>query len=406
MSLAEQKAVVAHTAEAFTDVEPDANMVTEAAKAVLKDSEARGGGVQMLGVDKIYPGSNVKALNDFNLEIKPGEMVVLLGGSGCGKSTALRSLAGLEDIQAGRILVGGQDVTGVPVNKRDMAMVFQAYSLFPHMTALQNVEFGLEIRGVTRAERRRLAMEKLDLVGLADQAGKYTQQMSGGQQQRVALARALAVNPRVLLLDEPLSALDAKVRVQLRDEIRCIQLEAGTTTVFVTHDQEEALAVADRIGVMNHGRIEQIADPQTLYRRPETEYVATFIGLTNRLPGISNGAEAVVFGQRVPLLGGSRKEGAVVLVRPENMTIAMHEAGVAGSGSGAGEVGRVEMVHFLGALARVDVRIMAAEYRGLGGEDGAALRVTVQVPANELPFGLTVGSEVMVAPRPIAALAV
>lgn len=406
MSLAEQKAVVAHTAEAFTDVEPDANMVTEAAKAVLKDSEARGGGVQMLGVDKIYPGSNVKALNDFNLEIKPGEMVVLLGGSGCGKSTALRSLAELEDIQAGRILVGGQDVTGVPVNKRDMAMVFQAYSLFPHMTALQNVEFGLEIRGVTRAERRHLAMEKLDLVGLADQAGKYTQQMSGGQQQRVALARALAVNPRVLLLDEPLSALDAKVRVQLRDEIRRIQLEAGTTTVFVTHDQEEALAVADRIGVMNHGRIEQIADPQTLYRRPETEYVATFIGLTNRLPGISNGAEAVVFGQRVPLLGDSRKEGAVVLVRPENMTIAMHEAGVAGSGSGAGEVGRVEMVHFLGALARVDVRIMAAEYRGLGGEDGAALRVTVQVPANELPSGLTVGSEVMVAPRPIAALAV
>ena len=406
MSLAEQKAVVAHTAEAFTDVEPDANMVTEAAKAVLKDSEARGGGVQMLGVDKNYTGSNVKALNDFNLEIKPGEMVVLLGGSGCGKSTALRSLAGLEDIQAGRILVGGQDVTGVPVNKRDMAMVFQAYSLFPHMTALQNVEFGLEIRGVTRAERRHLAMEKLDLVGLADQAGKYTQQMSGGQQQRVALARALAVNPRVLLLDEPLSALDAKVRVQLRDEIRRIQLEAGTTTVFVTHDQEEALAVADRIGVMNHGRIEQIADPQTLYRRPETEYVATFIGLTNRLPGISNGAEAVVFGQRVPLLEGSRKEGAVVLVRPENMTIAMHEAGVAGSGSGAGEVGRVEMVHFLGALARVDVRIMAAEYRGLGGEDGAALRVTVQVPANELPSGLTVGSEVMVAPRPIAALAV
>nr|WP_301889236.1 ABC transporter ATP-binding protein [Bifidobacterium dentium] len=406
MSLAEQKAVVAHTAEAFTDVEPDANMVTEAAKAVLKDSEARGGGVQMLGVDKIYPGSNVKALNDFNLEIKPGEMVVLLGGSGCGKSTALRSLAGLEDIQAGRILVGGQDVTSVPVNKRDMAMVFQAYSLFPHMTALQNVEFGLEIRGVTRAERRHLAMEKLDLVGLADQAGKYTQQMSGGQQQRVALARALAVNPRVLLLDEPLSALDAKVRVQLRDEIRRIQLEAGTTTVFVTHDQEEALAVADRIGVMNHGRIEQIADPQTLYRRPETEYVATFIGLTNRLPGISNGAEAVVFGQRMPLLEGSRKEGAVVLVRPENMTIAMHEAGVAGSGSGAGEVGHVEMVHFLGALARVDVRIMAAEYRGLGGEDGAALRVTVQVPANELPSGLTVGSEVMVAPRPIAALAV
>lgn len=392
MSLADQKAVVAQTAEAFTDNAADANVVTEAAKAVLKDSEARGGGVQMLGVDKIYPGSNTKALDDFNLEIKPGEMVVLLGGSGCGKSTALRSLAGLEDIQAGRILVGGQDVTGVPVNKRDMAMVFQAYSLFPHMTALQNVEFGLEIRGIGRAERRRLAMEKLELVGLADQAKKYTQQMSGGQQQRVALARALAVNPRVLLLDEPLSALDAKVRVQLRDEIRRIQLEAGTTTVFVTHDQEEALAVADRIGVMNHGRIEQLADPQSLYRNPETEYVATFIGLTNRLPGIGNGTEAVVFGQRIPLLKGSRKDGSVVLVRPENMTIALRANG----DSGVGESGRIEMVHFLGALARVDVRI----------SNNRALQVTVQLPANELPSGMMVGSEVVVAPRAIPALAV
>lgn len=259
--------------------------VTKAAKALLKDSAKRGGGsIQMRDVVKIYPGSTVHALDDFNLDIKPGEMVVLLGGSGCGKSTALRSLAGLEDIQGGRIMVGGQDVTGVPVNKREMAMVFQAYSLFPHMTALENVEFGLEVRGMGKAERRKIAMEQLELVGLADQAKKYTQQMSGGQQQRVALARALAVKPRVLLLDEPLSALDAKVRVQLRDQIRRIQLTTGTTTVFVTHDQEEALAVADRIGVMNKGKIEQIAAPQDLYQRPATEYVATFIGLTNRLP--------------------------------------------------------------------------------------------------------------------------
>lgn len=282
--------------------------VTKAAKALLKDSVKRGGGsIQMRDVVKIYPGSTVHALDDFNLDIKPGEMVVLLGGSGCGKSTALRSLAGLEDIQGGRIMVGGQDVTGVPVNKREMAMVFQAYSLFPHMTALENVEFGLEVRGMGKAERRKIAMEQLELVGLADQAKKYTQQMSGGQQQRVALARALAVKPRVLLLDEPLSALDAKVRVQLRDQIRRIQLTTGTTTVFVTHDQEEALAVADRIGVMNKGKIEQIAAPQNLYQRPATEYVATFIGLTNRLPGASNGDEAVVFGQRVPLLAGSAK---------------------------------------------------------------------------------------------------
>jgi len=169
--------------------------VTKAAKALLKDTVKRGGGsIQMRDVVKIYPGSTVRALDDFSLDIKPGEMVVLLGGSGCGKSTALRSLA-------------GQDVTGVPVNKREMAMVFQAYSLFPHMTALENVEFGLEVRGTGKAECRKIAMEQLELVGLADQAKKYTQQMSGGQQQRVALARALAVKPRVLLFDEPLSTL-------------------------------------------------------------------------------------------------------------------------------------------------------------------------------------------------------
>lgn len=374
--------------------------VTKAAKALLKDSTTRGGGIQMQDVVKIYPGSTVHALDDFNLDIKPGEMVVLLGGSGCGKSTALRSLAGLEDIQGGRIVVGGQDVTGVPVNKRGMSMVFQAYSLFPHMTAVENVEFGLEVRGVGRAERRKVAMEQLELVGLADQANKYTQQMSGGQQQRVALARALAIKPRVLLLDEPLSALDAKVRVQLRDEIRRIQLNTGTTTVFVTHDQEEALAVADRIGVMNHGRIEQIAAPQDLYQRPATEYVATFIGLTNRLPGASDGTEAVVFGQRVPLLPGSKQGDPVaVLVRPEN--IALVRAGEADSA--AGEHARVEVIHFLGAVARVDCEISSGEYQHWN--KGEQLKVTVQLPANELPAGLAAGDEVVVTPRPVAALA-
>ncbi len=258
----------------------------------------------MRDVVKIYPGSTVHALDDFNLDIKPGEMVVLLGGSGCGKSTALRSLAGLRT--SGRPHHGrrprrhrraGQQARRWPWCSRP--------TRFPHMTALENV-VGLEVRGMGKAERRQDRHGTAGLVGLADQAKKYTQQMSGGQQQRVALARALAVKPRVLLLDEPLSALDAKVRVQLRDQIRRIQLTTGTTTVFVTHDQEEALAVADRIGVMNKGKIEQIAAPQDLYQRPATEYVATFIGLTNRLPGASNGDEAVVFGQRVPLLAGSK----------------------------------------------------------------------------------------------------
>lgn len=355
--------------------------VTKAAKALLKDSVKRGGGsIQMRDVVKIYPGSTVHALDDFNLDIKPGEMVVLLGGSGCGKSTALRSLAGLEDIQGGRIMVGGQDVTGVPVNKREMAMVFQAYSLFPHMTALENVEFGLEVRGMGKAERRKIAMEQLELVGLADQAKKYTQQMSGGQQQRVALARALAVKPR--------------------DQIRRIQLTTGTTTVFVTHDQEEALAVADRIGVMNKGKIEQIAAPQNLYQRPATEYVATFIGLTNRLPGASNGDEAVVFGQRVPLLAGSAKGDSVaVLVRPENLTLAL----AGSSDSHVGERARVEVIHFLGSLVRVDTVITSGEYQRWN--KGEQLKATVQLPASELPAGLAVGDDVIVTPRPVAALA-
>ena len=359
--------------------------VTKAAKALLKDSVKRGGGsIQMRDVVKIYPGSTVHALDDFNLDIKPGEMVVLLGGSGCGKSTALRSLAGLEDIQGGRIMVGGQDVTGVPVNKREMAMVFQAYSLFPHMTALENVEFGLEVRGMGKAERRKIAMEQLELVGLADQAKKYTQQMSGGQQQRVALARALAVKPRVLLLDQ----------------IRRIQLTTGTTTVFVTHDQEEALAVADRIGVMNKGKIEQIAAPQNLYQRPATEYVATFIGLTNRLPGASNGDEVVVFGQRVPLLAGSAKGDSVaVLVRPENLTLAL----AGSSDSHVGERARVEVIHFLGSLVRVDTVITSGEYQRWN--KGEQLKATVQLPASELPAGLAVGDDVIVTPRPVAALA-
>ena len=207
---------------------------------------------------------STRALDDLDLSIEPGELVVLLGPSGCGKTTALRILAGLDDADAGRVLVGGKDVTGLPANRRNMGMVFQAYSLFPHLDAQRNVEFGLRLRG-RRAGRAKSvaerAREMLDLVGLGGFAGRFPHQLSGGQQQRVALARALAIEPEVLLLDEPLSALDAKVRVQLRDEIRRIQTEVGTTTLFVTHDQEEALAVADRVGVMRAGKLEQLAAP-------------------------------------------------------------------------------------------------------------------------------------------------
>jgi ABC-type spermidine/putrescine transport systems, ATPase components len=237
--------------------------------------------VELTELTRVYAGG-VRALDGLTLHMAPGEFIALLGPSGCGKTTALRCLAGLEDPDSGSVVVGGRDLTHVPTNKRDMGMVFQAYSLFPHMTARQNVEFGLELRKQDKATRAKRAADMLDLVGLSKQADRFAHQMSGGQQQRVALARALAIEPQVLLLDEPLSALDAKVRTQLRDEIRRIQLEVGTTTLFVTHDQEEALAVADRVGVMNAGRLEQLAAPAELYSAPVSEFVADFVGVTNR----------------------------------------------------------------------------------------------------------------------------
>ncbi len=227
---------------------------------------------------------SVHALDGLTIDIAPGELIALLGPSGCGKTTALRALGGLDEVDQGRILVGGKDITNVPANKRNMGIVFQAYSLFPNMTARDNVAYGLRLRGLDGAARKKKAEEMLELVGLGQQASRYPHQMSGGQQQRVALARALAIEPSVLLLDEPLSALDAKVRRQLREEIRRIQIMIGITTLFVTHDQEEALAMGDRVGVMSAGRLEQIAAPAELYDRPKTRFVAEFVGLTNRDP--------------------------------------------------------------------------------------------------------------------------
>ncbi|HET6563679.1 MAG TPA: ABC transporter ATP-binding protein [Marmoricola sp.] len=286
----------------------------------------------------------VRALDGLTLEMTPGEMVVLLGPSGCGKTTALRILAGLDTATSGQVLVGGKEITRVPANKRDMGMVFQAYSLFPHLTVVDNVAFGLKLRGVDKRKRLARAEEMLALVGLAEHRDRYANQLSGGQQQRVALARALAIEPSVLLLDEPLSALDAKVRVQLRDEIRRIQLEVGTTTLFVTHDQEEALAVADRVGVMKDGRLEQLAAPTELYNRPATRFVAEFVGLSNRLPARLEGGSAHVLGNRVATLHGSAASGSGrALVRPEAIRLERAEDGNA----------RVLTVAFLGPISRV-----------------------------------------------------
>jgi putative spermidine/putrescine transport system ATP-binding protein len=292
------------------------------------------------------------ALDGLTLTIAPGELVALLGPSGCGKTTALRLLAGLEEADSGRVIIGGEDVTDVPANRRNIGMVFQAYSLFPHMTARQNVEFGLQLHHVSLEERRRRAHEVLDLVGLSAQANKFAHQMSGGQQQRVALARALAIRPKVLLLDEPLSALDAKVRSRLRDEIRRVQLEVGITTLFVTHDQEEALAIADRVGVMQSGRLEQLGPPMTVYSRPATPFVADFVGLTNRIQGIVSRGSVDVRGATIPLVDPSVPDGpAVALIRPEAVTLTS-DRDVKDAGP---LVGTVIAVAFLGATSRVTV---------------------------------------------------
>ncbi len=301
---------------------------------------SQGLAVDMTGLRRSY--GDVHALDGLDLHIEPAEMVVLLGPSGCGKTTALRILAGLERQDAGTISVGGRDLSSVSANKRDMGMVFQAYSLFPHLTVLDNVAFGLKLRGRSRSDRRSRAGDMLDLVGLAAHKDRYANQLSGGQQQRVALARALAIEPAVLLLDEPLSALDAKVRVQLRDEIRRVQLDVGTTTLFVTHDQEEALAIADRVGVMNAGRLEQLAPPAELYDSPKTPFVGEFVGLSNRIPARVEGDTAHVLDTRLPLLAGSASGEGVALVRPEAVSLVADQNGHA----------TIASVAFLGPVSR------------------------------------------------------
>ena len=271
--------------------------------------------------------ADVTALAGIDLAVASGEFVSFLGPSGCGKTTALRLIAGFDRPSSGRIEIDGKDITGTPPNRRDIGMVFQAYSLFPNMTAERNVEVGLRVRKESRANRSTTARELLDLVGLADAARRYPHQLSGGMQQRVALARALAIEPRLLLLDEPLSALDAKVRVQLREEIRRIQTRLGITTIYVTHDQEEALSISDRVAVLSKGRIEQVGTPAEIYGSPATPFVAQFVGTMNRVESIvsltqpgkvmADGAQLDVEAAR----GRRPGERVLLLVRPETVEL-------------------------------------------------------------------------------------
>jgi putative spermidine/putrescine transport system ATP-binding protein len=337
--------------------------------------------VDLEGIRKTF--AEVTALEQLDIAIDRGEFLSFLGPSGCGKTTALRIIAGFERTDAGRVVVDGEDLTHVPPNRRDMGMVFQAYSLFPNMTAADNVDFGLRVRKKGGGERSKRVQELLEIVGLGHAGDRYPHQLSGGMQQRVALARALAIEPRILLLDEPLSALDAKVRVQLREEIRRVQTQLGITTLYVTHDQEEALSISDRVVVMSQGRVEQIGPPVEIYDEPATPFVAEFVGTMNRLEStVTDGerGEVEYGGVRIPVAaarGRRQGERLLVLVRPESMALA--DANGSGDAQLAGEI----VSHtFLGSVTRIRV---AAQ----GGE------ISADVPSSEagsVPVGRKVSA--------------
>ena len=306
------------------------------------------------GVRKTF--GQVTALDSFDLELKQGELVTLLGPSGCGKTTALRIAAGFEQPNSGSVFVKEKDVTALPAHTRNMGMVFQNYSLFPHMSGAENVGFGLRVRGVDAAERDMLVREAVGRVQLPGLEGRYPHQLSGGQQQRVALARALVFQPEVLLLDEPLSALDAKVREELRDEIRTLQRDAGIGAIFVTHDQDEALNISDRVCVMKDGQIQQIGSPRDIYLRPVNGFVARFIGAMNVI-------EVQFSQQNRPIIAGIELDSSIVgpvgsvaqiLVRPD--AVSLCSRGTSGSidGTVVGE-------HFSGATTILRIRLDQAE---------------------------------------------
>jgi putative spermidine/putrescine transport system ATP-binding protein len=299
------------------------------------------------------------AVEDFNLAAEQGEFVSFLGPSGCGKTTTLRMIAGFEQPTAGAITINGRDVTYLAPNKRDVGMVFQSYALFPNMSVADNIGFGLKVRKRSKDQIIKRVAELLEIVNLPDKGGRYPYQLSGGQQQRVALARALAFEPQLLLLDEPLSALDAKIRVALRHEIRSIQRQLGITTVYVTHDQEEALSLSDRVVVMSEGRMEQVGTPFEIYNFPKTAFVASFVGTLNVLPGIVVNASAgdlTINGQPIKLAGVGEFEGATgrevqVALRPEMAKLGL------GPGNCNLLSGKVTDISFLGSIVRIRVGI-------------------------------------------------
>ena len=301
---------------------------------------------------------DVQVVHDFNMNIEKGEFVSFLGPSGCGKTTVLRMIAGFETPTAGTLTINGKDQRPLKPNQRNIGMVFQAYALFPNMTVHDNVAFGLKVAGMAKPDIDKRVKEMLALIKLDHLAGRYPYQMSGGQQQRVALARAIAVKPQVLLLDEPLSALDAKIRISLREEIRAIQQQLGITTVFVTHDQEEALSISDRIVVMNAGRADQIGTPFEIYNKPATRFVASFVGTLNLIEGkvVDPDSNRIMIGDQ----GVTLKQSVTAYKPGDTVSLALRpEAGSLSesANSDTALTGEVSSAHFLGSVIRTRMNV-------------------------------------------------
>jgi putative spermidine/putrescine transport system ATP-binding protein len=318
------------------------------------------GFLELMNVQKRF--GDVAAVHDFNLDAQKGEFVSFLGPSGCGKTTTLRMIAGFEKPTDGTITIDGQDITYKPPNRRNVGMVFQSYALFPNMSVADNIGFGLKVRKRSKADITKRVGELLDLIHLEGRGDRYPWQLSGGQQQRVALARALAIEPQVLLLDEPLSALDAKIRIVLRKEIRSIQRQLGITTVYVTHDQEEALSLSDRVVVMSEGRVEQIGTPSEIYNFPNTAFVASFVGTLNLVnAGVVDPASGrlSIDGQEVRTSKAITDAGAgdrvTLAVRPEGIALGDGEPGTNRLH------GAVEDINFLGSIVRIRIRLDGAK---------------------------------------------
>jgi putative spermidine/putrescine transport system ATP-binding protein len=315
--------------------------------------------LELSNIRKQFSSNAAPAVQDFNLSVERGEFVSFLGPSGCGKTTTLRMIAGFEQPTAGKIAINGADVTHIPANKRRIGMVFQSYALFPNMTVADNIGFGLRVAHRPKAEIEARVEEMLKLIHLTNRAKHYPAQLSGGQQQRVALARAIAIKPELLLLDEPLSALDAKIRVSLRTEIRAIQRQTGVTAVYVTHDQEEAMSLSDRIVVMSEGRIEQVGTPFEIYNFPKTQFVASFVGTLNQLTARVVDRTVGTLDLEGQQIVGPKLDEAT---NGEMISIALRPEMIDLDGAGKGEAvnhlrGRVEETTFLGSIVRTRVKL-------------------------------------------------